>query len=313
MGPKIVTDKANNKIPFKKLLNQPIIIQLAILIGRIMPRKPGLKLSSWVGTYLGSNKNNPMVKAIRANQYVINDQALSQEELDELPKIVFRSAAKCVFDYFHFLQRPDKLQEIVYFDIHGQHVIDRIHNNQPSVVVCPHLSNFDLMGHALILNDVDVQVLSYPKPKTTYQMQNQLRESLGLNVTPMSLSAFRQARNRLREGGSILTGLDRPLTGDHSEKYQPKFFGHYANLPVTYIRMAKEANAPVIIMAATSQPDGTYALIGSEPIWMEPADDLETEIINNADRVLTEAESIIKKYAHQWAMFYPVWPEFLGI
>ena len=278
-----------------------------------MPRKYGLKLASWVGTLLGSNKNNPMVKAIRANQYVIHDQALTKEALDELPKIVFRSAAKCVFDYFHFLQRPEKLQEIVNFDTQGRKTIDRIRNNKPTVVVCPHLSNFDLMGYALALNNVDVQVLSFPKPKSTYQMQNQLRESLGLNVTPMSLSAFRQARNRLREGGSILTGLDRPLTGDQIEKYRPKFFGHYANLPVTYIRMAKEANAPVIIMAATSQPDGTYSLIGSEPIWMEPADDLETEIIKNADRVLTEAESIIKKYSNQWAMFYPVWPEFLGV
>jgi len=278
-----------------------------------MPRKHGLKLATLIGTHLGSNKNNPMVRAIRANQYVIQNQSLSPEALDELPKIVFRSAAKCVFDYFHFLQRPEKLKDIVTFNTEAKNLIDRIRNNQPSVVVCPHLSNFDLMGYALALNNVDVQVLSFPKPKTTYQMQNQLRESLGLNVTPMSLSAFRQARIRLRGGGSILTGLDRPLTGDQIEKYRPSFFGHHANLPVTYVRMAKEANAPVVIMAATSQPDGTYALIGSDPIWMESADDLETEIINNADRVLTEAEAIIKKYAHQWAMFYPVWPEFLGI
>ncbi len=77
--------------------------------------------------------------------------------------------------------------------------------------------------------------------------------------------------------------------------------------------MAIEADAPVIIIAPTSQPDGTYSLESSKPLWMEPSDDLESEIINNANKVLREAEGLIKKYAHQWAMFYPIWPQFLGI
>jgi phosphatidylinositol dimannoside acyltransferase len=181
------------------------------------------------------------------------------------------------------------------------------------VVVCPHLSNFELMGYALAISDVKVQVLSYPDPVATYKWQNQLRQREGIIVTPLSLSAFRQARQRLREGGSILTGLDRPLEKGYHEKYQPTFFGHPAHLPVTYVRMALEANAPVYVFAATYQPDGKYCLEGSQPIWMESKDDLETEILVNAHQVLAVAEEMIKKYAEQWAMFYPVWPEFLGV
>lgn len=254
-----------------------------------------------------------MVRAIRANQFVIKDQSLSQEDLAELPKIVFRSASNCIFDYFYFLSRPDRLQEVVDFSPKARIAFDRIEKNQPTVFVCPHLSNFDLMGYALALNNIEVQVLSYPKPVSSYKMQNQLRESLGNIVTPMTLSAFRQARKRLQNGGSILTGLDRPLPEDQQNKYQPTFFGHEANLPVTYVRMAMEAEAPVIVVAATSQPGGRYILEATDPIWMEPMDDLETEIIHNANRVLKEAEKIILKYSHQWAMFYPIWPKFLGV
>ncbi len=308
-----MSQNKNNRIPFKNLVNQSIVIQLAMLLGKVLPRESGLKLASFIGTRLGSNKKNPMVKAIRANQWVIHNQALSKEELDELPKIVFRSAAKCTFDYFHFLTRPESLNELIDFSSEAQSTIERIRNNKPCMVVCPHLSNFDLMGYVLALNDVKVQVLTYPNPRGSYKMQNQLRESLGIMVTPMSLSAFRQARKRLAEGGSILTGLDRPLNSNQIEKYKPTFFGYEANLPVTYVRMAKEADAPVIIMTATSQPDGRYILEGSKPIWMESADDLEKEILNNANRVLGEAEVWIKKYANQWAMFYPVWPQFLGV
>lgn len=308
-----MNNKKERPIPFRNLLNQSIVIQLAILLGRVLSRQTGLKISSFIGKRLGQNNKNPMVKAIRANQYVIHNKSLTKEELDELPKIVFRSAANCIFDYFYFLSRPEKLQEVINFSSQAQAVFDRINNNEATVFVCPHLSNFDLMGYVLSLNNYIVQVLSYPQPASSYKMQNQLRESLGMIVTPMTLSAFREARKRLENGGSILTGLDRPLPEDQQNKYQPTFFGHKANLPVTYIRMAIEADAPVVVVAATSQPGGRYQLESSEPIWMDSFDDLETEIIHNANKVLKEAEGVIRNYYRQWAMFYPIWPEFIGL
>jgi phosphatidylinositol dimannoside acyltransferase len=296
-----------------ELIRQPILFQIIILLGKILPRKIGLSIASMVGTCVGSLKKTQLIQAIRANQWVIHEQQLTKQELNRLPRVVFRSASKCFFDYFYFLSRPEKLEEIVHFSPEAQATIKRIHNNEPCVVVCPHLSNFDLMGYALAISDVKVQVLSYPDPVATYKWQNDLRQREGIIVTPMNLTAFRQARQRLRDGGSILTGLDRPLEKGFHEKYQPTFFGHPAHLPVTYVRMALEANAPVYVFAATYQPDGKYCLEGSPPIWMETKDDLETEILVNAHKVLAVAEEMIKKYAEQWAMFYPVWPEFLGV
>jgi phosphatidylinositol dimannoside acyltransferase len=297
----------------KGLFSQPFIIRLAMFIGKVLPYRLGVMTASAIGTLLGNMRRSAMVKAVRANQYIINEKNLGKEELNKIPKIIFRSAATCLFDYFHYLPRPEKLSEIVHYSPQSKIVFERIRNNQPCVIVCPHLSNFDLMGYALSLMGLGVQVLSFPNPTRSYKFQNQLRENLGMIVTPMSLSAFRQARQRLQDGGSILTGLDRPLPSTQMSKYRPTFFGYETNLPVTYVRMAIEADAPVIIMAATSQPDGTYHLESSQSIWMESADDLETEIINNANKVLREAEGLIKKYAHQWAMFYPVWPQFLDI
>ena len=289
------------------------MIRLAILIGKVLPRKSGLKLASRIGTLLGKNKQNPMVKAIRANQWVIRGQSVKPEVLNIIPKMVFESSAKCFFDYFHFLSRPEKLKEIVEISPEAMAAFERIWRNEPCVIVCPHTSNFDLMGYVLTLYDLDVQVLSFPNPNTSYKLQNKLRKSLGIRVTPMSLSAFREARKRLKKGGSILTGLDRPLDNTQEHKYKTSFFGFESNLPVSYVRMAKEADAPVFIMAATSQPGGKYRLEGSQPIWMEAGENLESEICWNAKRVLSEVEPIIKQYAEQWAMFYPVWPQFLGV
>jgi len=254
-----------------------------------------------------------MVQAIRANQWVVHQQSLTAEELNKLPKLVFQSSARCIFDYFYFFSRPEKLDQIIDYSPEAMNAVKRIKQKEPCVVVCPHISNFDLLGYALSLKDIELQVLSFPNPTSSYQMQNKLRENLGITVTPMSLSAFRQARQRLKEGGSILTGFDRPLGEKSMAKYQPKFFGFESNLPVTYARMAKEAHAPVYIMAATSSPGNRYYLEGSQPIWMESDDNLQTEIENNVERVLQIAEGIIREHAYQWAMYYPVWPQFIGV
>mgnify|MGYP000854160425 CR=1 FL=1 len=302
----------NSSQPKMNALERPIFIRLAMLLGKVLPRQTGLNLAAFIGEKLGKDKDSPKVKAVRANQWVIHDQSISDQALDELSIQIFQSAAKCIFDYFYFLKRPEALKKVVDFSPDSKMIFERIWNDQPCVLVCPHLSNFDLMGYALMLYDLKVQVLSFPNPEGTYELQNRLRESLGINVTPMNFNAFRQAKNNLRVGKSILTGLDRPLTGKLQEKYKPTFFGYTTNLPVTYVRIAKDLNVPVFVVSATSQPGNRYLLEVSEPIWMEAKDDLETEILTNANRVLSHAEPILKKYADQWAMFYPIWPQFPG-
>lgn len=304
--------KTELRFSIKNFIFQTILLRLAVLIGKILPRRWGLKLASFIGSVLGNNKSSAMSKSIRANQWVVHNGKLSDQELKEKPKIIIRSAAKCIFDYFYFLSRPSELDKIVDFSPEGKLACERIRNNQPCVCVCPHTSNFDLMGYALARQGLEMQVISYPDPNATYKMQNKIREKVGIIVTPMSLSAFRLAKSRLREGKSVLTGLDRPLDREEPVKHQPTFFGYNANLPSAYVRLAIEANAPVIVIAATSQPDGRYRLEGSQPIWMETGEDIEDEITYNTNRVLKEAEGLIKKYADQWAMFYPVWPQFLG-
>lgn len=304
------------KKPFrsaKEFFTKPFLIRTAMLIGRLFPRKLGLSIAALIGTILGSLKRSQMVRAIRANQYVIHNQDVDAKTLRKLPKVVLRSAAKCIFDYFYFLSRPEKLLNVVQFSPEAETAFARIKQNQPCVIACPHLSNFDLMGYALALKRIEVQILSYPNPNGTYKVQNQIRDSYGLNVTPMSFSAFREARIRLRDGGSILTGLDRPVGTDEPGKHRPVFFGHPSNLPVAYVRMAKEAQAPVIIMAVTYQPDDTYILEASQPIWMESVKNRENEVLENTERILTTAGEYIMRYHKQWAMFYPIWPEFLGV
>jgi len=287
----------------KNFLSDAVAVRIALVLGKLLTRRAGYRLADSVGKWISNRQHYEMVRAVKANQWVVHEGKLSTGELNALTVKVFQSAARCLFDYFHYIGRPESLLKITSFGPEAQQAFERIRNNQPTVIIVPHLSSFDVMGYALALNNIPVQVLSFPNPNDAYKMQNKLRRRVGIEITPMSLSAFRKARKRLREGGSILTGLDRPLVGNQLEKYQPKFFGRAANLPV--------ANAPIYMMACISQPDGSYLLTGSEAIWVAAKQDMSAEIVFNAERVLSKAADLIRQRPEQWAMFYPVWPEVL--
>jgi KDO2-lipid IV(A) lauroyltransferase len=94
-------------------------------------------------------------------------------------------------------------------------------------------------------------------------------------------------------------------------KYCPRFFGRPASMPVLHILLALKTNAPVVVTAAIMRPDGIYQFFASDFIAMQPHSDRHTEILLNAERVLSVAEGFIRQAPQQWAMFYPVWPEAL--
>ena len=172
-------------------------------------------------------------------------------------------------------------------------------------MLAPHLSNFDLAGRAIALNGYSIQALSYPQPGGGYQWQNKMRKDVGIDITPMSTESMRSAKKRLRDGGGVITGLERPLP---ETNYYPEFFGHPAPVPVSYVRMALQTNSAILDVACVGTPLKDYRLECSDLIYMKPYDNRQEEIERNAERVLKEAEKFIRAYPTQWSMFYPVWP-----
>jgi lauroyl/myristoyl acyltransferase len=291
----------------QNLINGVFGIGTALIISRIFPRKFGHWVAGNIATLLVNRKSLQFVPALRSNQWVVSRQALSESDLDHRVKVVFKNTAKCLFDFYHFLNRPDEIIKRVTIHPEVNRYFDPI-TRCNAVFVAAHLSNFDFLGQALGTLGYTFQILSYPDPGGGYQWQNKLRMKTGHIITPTSISSLRQARNRLREGGNVLTGLDRPVDG---LKYRPMFFGHPASLPVAYTHLAVQAGVPVVVVSAITKPDGDYYLYASDPIQMVSQNDPYRESIRNTEAVLEVAEEIISKYPEQWSMFYPVWPQFV--
>jgi phosphatidylinositol dimannoside acyltransferase len=289
------------------IINSQASIGLALALGKMIPEKSSYGLTNPAGKWIASLRKSAMVRAVRANQWVVSDGKLSGKELDRAVSAVFQSTAHCLYDFYHFFDRPEEIRQRVEITPDVCQAFERSHKGEGGMVcVTPHLSNFDLAGQALALHGWRILVLAYPQPNKGYARQNKIRSRGEFEVVPLSITTLRQAKERLKQRGVVLTGLERPITGTN---YYPKFFGRPAPVPVTYIRLAMETHVPVVVVACQTRPDGSYLVQGSQPVWMQSDSDLKTSIEANAERVLLEVEKFIRPVPNQWSMFYPVWPE----
>ncbi len=284
-------------------------VTLAYTLARIFPPFIGRPFASLVGGLVGKDKDFCQVRAVRANQWVVGAGQTSAADLDRSVLKTFQYTGRFLYDFLHFFNKKQAVFGLVEFDPSFQRLIQQnLQGEQGVLMVVPHLTNVDLIGHAAALAGMNFQVLSYPDPPASYQATNRLRAAAGIDVTPMSIRALRKAAARLNAHGFVLTGVDRPIA---DEKYQVTFFGRPASLPVGHVRLAIKTGVPVVVVSGVLQENGHYRVWASEPLWMQPDDDLNTEIVSNAERILRRIEQDIRTAPDQWAMFYPVWPEAL--
>jgi KDO2-lipid IV(A) lauroyltransferase len=296
-------------------LNSHAGIGIGLSLSKAFPTRFGYRVANWLADLISARRNNPMVRAVRANQWVVSQERADSRTLDWLVCSTYRSSARSLFEFWHYFQSPEKIMRMVKFDDSFERMAAKATRGETgTIMVTPHMSNFDLVGRAVVLHGVPLHILSYPQPPGGYRWQNMLREMPGMRVTPMSIEALRQASETLRTNGAVITGVDRPLPEMMEAKYQPVFFHRRAPLPVFHIRLALKHDLPIHVVGAIfDKIDGCYHIWASEPLVMDRHPDLIEEMERNAEKVLAVIAAQIRRAPEQWAMFYPVWPETLAL
>jgi phosphatidylinositol dimannoside acyltransferase len=291
----------------QSMMNGRLGIGLALGLGRRLPPGVGYPLAGYFADRVAARRRSALVRAVRANQWVLSGGSFSAGQLDQAVRQTFRNTAHCLFDLYHNLHDPDAVLKLMEQNPHLDEAIKRsMAEKKGLVIVGVHMSNFDFVFQSAGLRGWRGLAISYPEPGGGYQWQNDLRRETGIEIIPGSMDALRKAIRRLQAGEMVITGIDRPQV---DSKYSPRFFGRPATMPVLHILLALKTGAPVVVTAAIMRPDGIYQFFASDFIAMQPHSDRHTEILLNAERVLNVAEGFIRLAPQQWAMFYPVWPD----
>jgi lauroyl/myristoyl acyltransferase len=291
----------------RKIINSPLGLSIAFLVGRYMPYSLGHRIADFAADFISKRKDWHMVRAVRANQWVVHDGKLDKSALDQAVQENFRDIAHSIFDLYHNIYNRKAFLGII--DPHpiAVQLVQRPKYAERGLVLAGvHMSNFDLIFQVSGLEGIKAMALTLTEMDAGYRKQFEMRQKIGLNLVPASIGSIKHAVEHLRAGGMVMTGLDRP---DEGYSYRPLFFGRPAAVPVHHIFLAVKAKVPVLVAAPILRPDGKYYFLFSDPIEMQPHPDRQTEILINTEAVLRVAEGFIRQDPKQWAMTFPVWPD----
>ncbi|MEL7637709.1 MAG: hypothetical protein AAGU03_08145 [Anaerolineaceae bacterium] len=295
---------------FKEFIQDSAAVKTGLWFGKNFSLPALRRMAKFAAKIVASFQSTDLIRNIKVNQWVILGENLDNEELQAQALRVISSQLISLVEYFYYYQHPQEGLDLVRLTPEAERAFSDIRDRKVATFILgPHIGNFDFFLMALSWLKVPIYALAYPRPNDAYKEQNKLRAAVGLDIHPISFSAFRGAKQALKEGMALATGVDRPLDNPDDAKYKAIFFGRPAALPTFYARLCLETGAIGRIACGARQADGTFVIDSSEPIVMETRSDLMEENLVNVEKVLKPTEEFIRQYPSDWAMFYPVWPE----
>lgn len=288
-----------------QLSRRAAAIQVAMVLARVVPEWLVLRLADALAERF-SGEPSPSVAAVRANQAVVRGLPPDHPEVDRAVRAVYHHAGRGQVALFRALARGREAL-LAGCDVSAE-LLARIATASEAgrglVLVGPHISAFDFFMLTIAARGYRILAISPASPNATYRLQNSLRTQYGAETIPASMEAVRKAISRLREGGIVATGMDRPAPqGEYIE-----FFGRPAYLPTGFARLAIRTNS--LLLPGVILPDGPghYRAEALE-ILEPPRDRSDAAASRLAREVLRQMEPVIRKYADHWLMFFPIWPD----
>ena len=281
--------------------------RLGIVLGRLMPRRVGYGLARIAAGVIARRKPE-VYWTVQSNLRQIVGPEADDLTLHRMTYQVFFHAGQTYYDFFHAIGQPKEvLAEAVRIpDELVASVRSEMARGRGVLVLVPHMSNFDLLGLSVGVQGLPIQMLSLANPRAGFHLLNYLRIKAGFEVTPITPESLRAAIRRLKSGGIVLTGVDRPIPEDRE---LIEFFGRPAYLPIGPVRLALMTGALVIVGSCYYEAGQGYGLKVTEPLEMIRTGDRRRDLMTNVRRVVDILEQHVRACPEQWMMFHPFWPE----
>ena len=297
----------------RHFFNSAETLRFGLWLGRHLSPGMGYRLADTV-TGILAQRQTAVLQTLHGNLRMVLGPEASEAEVHATAARVLHHAGRVYFDLYHALATgPEAFLTSVRTTPLTDYYLDRMqHERHGCIVVGPHLSNFDLAALALVHRGLRVTALAHARPTSGYDLLNQIRGEGGLEMIPIDVKALRRALEALRQGDIVATGVDRPDPTGGGQMLP--FFGHPARLPVGHVRLALQADVPIVIASCEfREPEQTYVVHFSRWMEMERTGNRDQDIRHNALRILHVFEGLISAHPEQWMMFYPVWEDQLGL
>jgi lauroyl/myristoyl acyltransferase len=288
-------------VHIKDLLASRTAIQAAMYLARRLSPAGARRVTALVAGAITLPRGT-MYRYLLGNQAHVRALQADDPRLHQAVRAVLMHTGQVYYDLFQHAAR-DLPMPIDVDEQSMQHLQQAAASGRGAIVGGAHLGGFDF-ALSKVSGIIPMQILSLTEPPKGFRLLNDLRATPPSEITPIGPATLRAAIRRLRSGGVLATGIDRPVPGQLEDI---TFFGAPAHLPVGHIRLALRTGALLLTFWCEWTPERGYRGFITEPMELLRSEDEQADLITNARRMLVVAEAAIARHPDQWLMYVPVW------
>lgn len=307
--------------PLQRFLSSRLVTGVGMFISKYLPPPIGYAVGDLIAGLINWLKPD-VYWIVYANLCQVLGPEVDDKTLHRLVRQVFHNNARNDYGLWHLVGRgPETICAAVHITPDARARLEQaLQRGKGVIIVGTHTGNFNLGILALAAHGLEIQVLGLAAPPAGgFDLMDRMRARAGVRLTSISVPALREAIKRLRAGGVVLTGVDRPVD-DAEQSVEPpslagrsrrgvEFFGRLAPLPTGHVRLALKTDATIVVASPCRDPQMGNVVRLSPPLEMVRTGDRDEDLRVNLRRVTGWLEEFIRARPEQWAMFVPVWPE----
>ena len=246
------------------------------------------------------------------NAYANFAQVLGRPEDSEVVRATVREAIDRYAAYWYEACRISVMDED---DFNARMTTDGVEHIRAdmeagtgSVMVMPHMGNWDAAGHWMAMHDFPmVAVAEALKPRRLLQLFMDSRAKLGLKILPLEKGAKvgEQLAAHLADNWVVALVADRDLSG---RGIDVEMFGKVRKLPAGPAALAISSAAPLHVCGVYETERGWHATIGPA-LTFEPTGDEREDVAALTREMGRTFEKLIAASPSDWHMFQRAWPD----
>jgi phosphatidylinositol dimannoside acyltransferase len=258
-------------------------------------------------------RQGPSVQRLEANQRrVIGYDSLDPEEagaaLRDLSRATMRSYARYWLEAFRLqIIPPERILDGMHMQGPGEQIaFDHMKAGRGVLFVLPHMGNFEQAGAWVVLRGAGTftTIAERLKPESVYQAFVKFRESLGMEVVPLTggPNAFGVVAQRLRAGGLACIVMERDLKDTGVEV---DFFGEKAKFAAT-AALAVHTGAALMPVATWFDGEHDWGAHIYDEIPIPETGDRKEKVQVVTQQLATIFEQAIREHPQDWHMLQRV-------
>ncbi|GAA3311127.1 phosphatidylinositol mannoside acyltransferase [Nonomuraea dietziae] len=224
-----------------------------------------------------------------------------------------RAGMRSYLRYFHeifLLPKMDRAEVVRRTHVTGaENIFDTVAAGRGVVLALPHMGNWDQSGAWLTGSGHSfTTVAERLKPESLYRRYVAFRESLGMEVLPLTGGAghnFGTLAQRVRKGGIVCLPAERDLT---KNGVKVEFFGATTQVPVGPALLAVKTGAALLPAILWFEGDD-WGLRIHEEVPVPAEGTLQERTAAVAQSLVTVFEKGIAEHPEDWHMLQRLWLE----